>query len=566
MIQPPDVPAYLESKGWRHRRSGRQYELDCPLCGKPRKFYISEAGLWDCKICLKAGNFFQLKQALGDAPRVSQVGPDRPQGSKPLCTATEWESKYSLSDAGKAFLASRALPQEAYKPFKLASNAFKGKDRVLLPYIRSGDVVFVKARGIQDKADMARFPTGAPNVLFGLHLLDTKLPVVILVEGEFDAIAGRAYGLPNVLSVPNGASHFDPCWLRDLEFAQVVVLGLDNDEKGSAGAKMMAEKLGLSRCKRVLWPQKDLNDCLKAGVTREEIHKLVGEAQDTLPDNLKTAERVYEEMLTSEEGPGRETSLKGLQKTLGGIRQAEVTVLVGDTGCGKSTFGINLVHDAMEHGQHCLIISSEMSAARVMSKLASMIAGQDYLRHGEETKALVREYLRAHPLFYLDIHGQIPADQMREAVTYCATTYGVSFVLMDHLHFFVQAEPDQERQALEAYMRAIVSMKLETQAHIVLISHPRATKTDHEKVGMASIKGASGIKQDADNVLSLNRKVGQDRLGMSWPVLVTVHKNRYKGELCGSFKIDFKAESQRYYDRDPGSDREEAEAEGTFQN
>lgn len=421
---------------------------------------------------------------------------------------------------------------------------------ICFPYIRNGEVVFVKWRDIADKDNMFRSPKGADSVLFGLHLLDKSVPFVVLVEGEFDAMAGLACGVPNVFSVPNGADGFDPSWLPDLEFAQVVVIGYDNDDAGHKGAKKAAGKLGMARCKRVVWPKKDLNDCLMAGLPAQEIMDILGAAKDTPPEDLKSAETVYDEMLADDgQGKGAPTKWTDLNGFLGGIRQGEITVLVGDTASGKTTFALNMVLDAMTRGDHALIVSSEMGPKQVMSKLASMIASKDYLGHAEEDRGKVRVFLREHPLFFLDVHGPVPQVKMQEVVTYCATAYGVKFVLLDHLHFFVEAEPDQERQALDSYMRAIVSVKQQTNAHILLIAHIRATQRDGEKVGMAAIKGTSGIKQDADNVISIWRDTAGEIEGRPKPVALALLKNRALGTV-GIFRLGYDTASQTYANHD----------------
>lgn len=37
----------------------------CPFCGKPKHFYISYEGLWDCKRCGEVGNIFSLLRKIG---------------------------------------------------------------------------------------------------------------------------------------------------------------------------------------------------------------------------------------------------------------------------------------------------------------------------------------------------------------------------------------------------------------------------------------------------------------------------------------------------------------------
>lgn len=540
---------YVGSKGWPHRRVGDELMAVCPFCKEKDCFYINTVtGVWLCHrgTCARKGTFRQLREAMGDELRI--IRSPEPAVTGP--SLVEWKSKFNpgkeLEGACRAWLADRKLSSDWTDKFGVRFSTLGTDPAIYMPYIHEDRVVLTKARSICNKKNQVRRPAGAASPLFGLHLLDRSLPFVILVEGELDAISGYEYGLKNVLSSSIGAQ-FDPTWTRQLEWADVIVIGYDNDPAGEDGASKAIQNLGAARCRRVLWPKKDLNECLTAGIPAHEIFDLVGGAKDLPPADLKDGPTVYDELLADKgEGLGRPSGFKGLTEALGGIRAGEITVLVGDTGSGKSTFGINLVLDAMDAGEPALIISSEMNPKRVMSKMASMIAKADYLQHTDEMRGAVRLYLESHPVMFLDVHGEVPKEVMAETVGYCCERLGVRFVLMDHLHFFVKASAEDERAQLDAYMKAIVGVKMKHRPHILLICHSRATKSDDEKVSMSHIKGTSGIKQDADNVMSIRRN-GQDKLGMERPVTITVHKNRYAGEL-GDFKLDYTTSSQRYSD------------------
>lgn len=43
-----------------------QWIADCPFCGKQKHFYMnSKNGLWDCKVCLEKGNWYQFQKRVG---------------------------------------------------------------------------------------------------------------------------------------------------------------------------------------------------------------------------------------------------------------------------------------------------------------------------------------------------------------------------------------------------------------------------------------------------------------------------------------------------------------------
>lgn len=63
---------FITQIGWPFQNTGDQANVQtCPFCHNTNaKFYInitggSSDGLWDCKVCSRTGNLFQLKQEVG---------------------------------------------------------------------------------------------------------------------------------------------------------------------------------------------------------------------------------------------------------------------------------------------------------------------------------------------------------------------------------------------------------------------------------------------------------------------------------------------------------------------
>src|SRR5690606_20967095 len=105
------------------------------------------------------------------------------------------------------YFAGRGIPEETLAHFNItASNEFCpvcGSDvgNILFPYYVDGKHVNTKRRGGKQHFRMAR---GAQRVLYKREAIGGHDPVVI-VEGEADALAWHTAGIPNVVSVPDGA-------------------------------------------------------------------------------------------------------------------------------------------------------------------------------------------------------------------------------------------------------------------------------------------------------------------------------------------------------------------------
>lgn len=177
----------------------------------------------------------------------------------------------SKSDAG-----ARHLSEETLKAFKIGigSDIFKTEDGrsvsvptitfpLYRPTIKKGkgendcnlldnqnyDCVRSKVRGVgKENKHFQRFkPSGGQIGFFGLNLLRPDCKIVVITEGEFDAMAVfEATGLP-AISLPNGASNLPTQLIAYLERVERIYLWMDNDEAGQLNVESFANKLGLKR-------------------------------------------------------------------------------------------------------------------------------------------------------------------------------------------------------------------------------------------------------------------------------------------------------------------------------
>ena len=101
---------------------------------------------------------------------------------------------------------------------------------------------------------------------------------VYFVEGPTDVISMVQNGLPAVCT-NSGTHYFDDAWLEYFMKVKTVFILFDNDEAGISGAKYMANKLGIYKCKiYCFWDFRekyDPNDFFIEGHTGQELKDLV---------------------------------------------------------------------------------------------------------------------------------------------------------------------------------------------------------------------------------------------------------------------------------------------------
>jgi len=357
-----------------------------------------------------------------------------------------------------------------------------------------------------------------------------------------------------VISVPTGASAVKPEWVDFFDSCTgLFYIAYDNDDAGNIGAVKLMEKIGITRCKRVILPLKDINECLMAGYT--DIDKWLNTAQDQSLDNLVKMVDMFSRMdelfKLKDKGCGKEIEGMGdLNYRLGGLREAEITVLTGDTGSGKSTFTLNVFYNLIVQNEPILIASTEMQTEQVIAALWTMHIGKKFHDFSEADYSRCVNWFGQKPIYFVDIYGRLTLKQIDDYITYCKRKYNVMFVLLDHLHFFIERLSDNERRDIDNFIFEMVGISRKTKTNIWLVAHP--SKLDNKKgiVHMNDLKGSSAIKQDANNVITVWRDRDlEESKDPKNEVVINCEKVRHISGVGGKKRYEFNKEGLTYNEK-----------------
>jgi twinkle protein len=238
------------------------------------------------------------------------------------------------------------------------------------PYVKQGELVNLKYRAIDQKA--FRQVSGAEKVLYRQDHIQKEL--VIITEGEWDALACVAAGFDSVVSVPDGApaptakNYTAKFTYLDQEpdpFAEVqrIVLAVDGDEPGRVLREELARRLGRDRCYTVTWPEgcKDANEVLMRHGP-QVLRQAVSLAQPWPVEDALTVEALTPEILTlAERGlpRGLSTGWSTLDRVFT-IAPGQLTIITGIPSHGKSQVVDALAVNLMQlHGWRFVICSPE---------------------------------------------------------------------------------------------------------------------------------------------------------------------------------------------------------------
>jgi replicative DNA helicase len=302
---------------------------------------------------------------------------------------------------------------------------------------------------------------------------------------------------------------------------------------------------------------KDSNDCLKAGFTNQEISELLAKAKNFGSKLIKGPEAFFDAIRGLHEGistqKGISSGWRDFDKVIGGLRPTELTILTGETASGKTTWASNLAFKLAQNRHPVLIASFEMKPLAILRKMVQMKAGRilDEVNKKELEETL--QWISTLPIYFVDIYGEIGIPELKDAIYYANRRYGIEFVVLDHLHFFLRYSADHERQAIDNALRDIKSWAMELEIHIILIVHPTKLTYENKVVHLNDLKGSSGLKQIPDNVLSIWRE--RNGNGTKTPqneILLYILKVRDDSGDEGKVILSFDKRSQSYKDSGPG--------------
>lgn len=396
----------------------------------------------------------------------------------------------------------RKIPDDVQARFKLASK----KGALMFPYLRGGELVFAKYRKVPAKEFF--IDAECEPSLFGWQALTGRERAVCLVEGELDALAMAAYGVP-ALSVPMGGGKGAKQQWIDSEFERLaqfddIVLCLDSDEAGQQAADEIAKRLGRERCRMATLPRKDANDCLMAGIGYEEIHAAIKSAKTLDPEKLRKPLDFLDQVLAAfAERPGEARGIRLPWKKVGEsllLRPSEVSLWAGINGHGKSQVVGHIALSAMTQGHRACIASMELAPHLMLRRLVKQAGGT-----GTPTQGYVRavaEWMQ-RDLWVFDTLGTARVPEMLEVFAYAAKRYGVELFVVDNLAKCGIAEDDYNGQ--KDLVDKLGDFAKAFGVHVMLVAHMRKAQDEAAIPGKFDVKGSGALTDMVDTVVSVWR-------------------------------------------------------------
>lgn len=561
-FQERDLLGLASKLGAETRRKGDELFFKwCPYChgGGHDKDTFSvnlTTGLFKCfrSGCDRHGHFVQLARDfgypldMGDGPRKYRELPQRP---------------LKVKEQAVRYLEGRGISRGVTERYHISARKDNENVLVFPFYDENHTLRFVKYRKTDFDKERDKNKEWCEKdtmpILFGMDQCQDFSQLVI-TEGQIDSLSLAEAGIPNAVSVPNGARGFtwiENCWDWVSKFPEVVVFG--DCERGKI--TLVDELSRRLRCKlRVVRQEdylgeKDANAILQR-YGPEAIRQAVHNAQ-VLPVNHVVRLADVESVDLNDLERIR-TGFSNLDRVVDGFFMGQLVLLTGKRGEGKSTLMGQLMAEALNQGYKVLAYSGELPGYQFKRWLDFQLAGPQnvlttYNVYSDPRYSLEEDTVQRLNRWYYDNaflydNNSLNGDEyesLLETIEKTIQRYGVKLVCVDNLMTAIDvASADSQYIQQSQFVRSLKQIAVRYNVVVLLVAHPK--KTDGKVTDNDAVSGSSDITNRADIVLSYVKNAEGEAPGGK----VFVMKNRMTGKLAlgdGAVAMEYEPSSKRIY-------------------
>lgn len=517
----------------------------CPFChgsGKDKDtFSINlETGQFKCfrASCGRQGHFVQMARDFGYRLEYTQNATTRKYRKLP-------NMEIDVRPAAVKYMESRGISRIITEQYQITTH--KDNQNILVfPFLDDiGNLQFIKYRNAKFRPGKDKNKEWAEKdtmpILFGMWQC-VDYGTLVITEGQLDSLSLAEAGIPNAVSVPNGAKGFtwlEHCWDWITRFEEVIVFG--DCENGKI---TLVDELA----KRLPMPVRVVRmDCYLGEKDANAILQKYG--KDTLLDAV--AKAVIQPLAHIKELADVETvdiynlehistGINEIDRVLGGLYFGQVILLTGKRGEGKSTFMSQLIVEALDQGYKTLAYSGELADYHFKRWLDFQTAGPDnvvvntnsygdetYLLHNE-TVEKINDWYRGQAYIYdNNVVEDDEFEGLLQTVEKAICRYGIRFVCIDNLMTAMDVDmKDDLYRAQSTFVRRLKQIAMRYNIAVVLVAHPR--KTNGNMNDADEVSGSGDISNRVDVVLRYAREPDDS----IFKGTVAVFKNRLTGRLA----------------------------------
>jgi twinkle protein len=390
---------------------------------------------------------------------------------------------------------------------------------IVFPYYRDGELIMIKYLSLhrENGKKKMRVTKDTEPCLFGWNSVSPDDRKICITEGEIDAMTMYQYRVGmGCLSVPfGGGSGKKQAWIETeydrLATYDEIFLCMDDDAEGREATKTIMERLGRHRCRIVRLPYKDANECLKEGVTREQMLGFIDKAESTDPKQLRRIgpyENDTINLLLPDPNAflGYTTPWEKHHRHLF-LRPDELSLWTGINGHGKSQILGHVLLDCIAQGAKVCIASLEIKPHRLLGRMVRQAAGI-----GEPSREYIQKIFQHYheAIWIFECVGTTNPETILEVFKYARQRYGIDIFVIDSLMKCGFAEDDYNGQ--KKFIDQLCAFKNDYNCHVHLVVHPRKSADETNVPGKLDMKGSGAVSDLADNCFTVWRNKKKEDL------------------------------------------------------
>lgn len=494
-------------------------------------------------------------------------------------TEEQMENVKSISGLDKSGY--RGIREDTYKLFRVRTE-FSEEDgspiRHYYPYIYTAEgekpgITGYKVRDLTEKRFYGIGSFGSASELFGQFRFRNSTRTLLITAGEVDTLS--AYQMLRDYQVKGGKEDFEPVavvssvagegetkqfkrhyqWINQFD---KIVVGLDNDEAGKEGAKLLCECLPKGKVFIATWDMKDPNEMLQAGKERQFIDNFFRAKQYT-PAGIVTSADLYEKVLERASLPKIPLPpfLSVLEEMMaGGILLRSIINIYAKTGYGKTTIVNEMLYYWIYHSPYKPgVVTLELDAAQYGEVLLSRRVGRNLGRFkdvnekieflkSEEVKEKAQDlYFKedSSPRWYLVDEREGDIESVKRLIEDLVISCNCQLVILDPLQDLLEGL-DNEQQGL--FMKWQKSLIKNYPVTIININH----MNKGDKDGEDGVHGSSSIVKSGWANIELKRDKKAETEDERNTTKVISDKIRWTGESGDAGMIYYDGSEHRLYD------------------
>lgn len=238
--------------------------------------------------------------------------------------------------------------------------------------------------------------------------------------------------------------------------------------------------------------------------------------RDIVPENIRALEKMRE---ADSKVTGMPTGFNEFDKITAGLQKTDLIILAARTGIGKTSFALNVARNAAHASKEPVaVFSLEMSKEQLVNRLLWSEAKVDSgkVRVGDlgvndmKKIALGMGRLVNMPIYIDDTPG-ITVSEMRAKCRRLKLEKGLGLVVIDYLQLISGGGRfDSRQQEVSALSRSLKIMAKDLGVPVLTLSQLSRESEKRDHPILSDLRESGSIEQDADVVVFLNRKSGDD--------------------------------------------------------